>query len=1501
MQAHQPSSDQHATLAAAQSHQDHIIGTLLPGWLRGASPERLAALGEAMSLSLYFQQRVSEVLARLRGIDAFTEPLLHEALFARTAVRMDVRATRFRQGRHEPVVTSQPIGVPVTELVYEQTPLLEAALRNFSREQASQDGQFPGNRLLDGDGQQVCGITAVQFAACCRELDLGARYQQHLDSVLLPADTEARRTVHSLLARARRYAMLADAHVARLKGGLSEAELQLLVGVCGLRTSLTFEGRAVQPKRLKLLGCELEQIVVLDIRDDSLAPLYSSTHRVLVHVPGDPIAPWRACTSLRQFANTLGHALRTAEYQRFFSRFVRRRDGQGFFAQVISGYAGETDLANIDLGEHLLPWPGPLFDSLAAARIAQVKDDAAMIAVPVAALDLQLQREHDQRLRAEGWALLNLAGFFIPAVGVALLALSAWELLGEVYHGIEAWHEGDTSEALDHLFNVAGDIAAIAATVAGVSVARAAWARASAVDALVPATLESGATRLWNQDLAPYRSASLPVEASCDAQGVYRLGSQAWIKMEGHAYPVSPARDGTWRLQARAGLAPPLRHNGAGAWRLWSEQPLEWDDPDQLFRRLGMPFEQLDSRAVAQIMTAQNLDAAHLRAVHANGVAVDAHLLDAVERQLLDQRLRDMLWALAGSAQVDDQGLLAQARTLLGEALPDAALAAEGRARRAELFEHLYAAQHAEDGAEVAALRRQFPTLHSGAAAELLSTARVVDQQALRDTGRVPLRLAQAAREASGRIRVSRAIEGLYLVTAQGADLARLCLGLSARLPGAPTGIGWRLYEGSEQGPLLLALGEQGAGRFDLIHRDGRFTLRNAQGHTLSGPGELFETLAAAYDPAQRRAMLGFEPFADHLRAELGEQALALRAEAHALFDHAPPIGWFRPPQRLADGRVGYPLSGRGWRRRLARSLLVRLRELYPTYNDEQVDAWMREAGDGAAAQLARLERQREVLVQHLHEWSERPANLMQRLERRGFAEALRSCWQRRTNRVNEQPGQGMGYRLAVWGTTLSSLPELPETVSFAHVHELSLLSMGVDTMPSNFLSRFPRLRVLTLANNRFTCLPTGLSALPDLRELDLYDNEIRLDVEQASQLASCVSLEHVNLSFNPLGRAFPLHLLSNLRRLHLRATGISEVPPALFDRLNLIAADLRDNRITQLPERFYQAPTWLSRNVLLQGNPLDVGSAARYASYLEANELADGLADLPATANVRSRWLNGVQDSQRAERARHWDEVAGEEGGQDFFDMLARLLETVDFQQRPQVLGDRVFAMLQAMREHAGLREALFTQASLPLTCQDSVALAFSGLELRMLVWRAQADAEAGGQESALLYLGRQLWRLDEVERIARADVQARRAAGSDPDEIEVSLAYRLALRDALDLPAQPGDMAYGEVAGVGPERIARARTQVLAAQTAEQVAQSLLQREFWQEHLLRSHADQFELLDQPFHARLEALLEMAQTQPEGGCLSDMEALNRQRQAARQDLMRLLTLEALEADERRS
>ncbi|MBH3428125.1 NEL-type E3 ubiquitin ligase domain-containing protein [Pseudomonas alkylphenolica] len=1484
------------TLDLEQSFQDHFIAGRLPTWLRSATPEHMAKLGPALRQSLQIRQRIHTVLERIEGIDGFALGRLEQALEQHLNETFNVQRWTFIAGHREPVINAQPVGAHLTEVVYADVPLLEAALRNFTAEEATAQGQPRGNRLSSSRLGQVKPPSAVEFAGICRTLDLGGQYQQHLDNVLL-SPTPDGQSVAALLGDSHRHGMLVDAYKARLNNVLSEDELQLIVGLCADGKPPRLQDKPVVAKQLRLLGCNLEQIVVLDVIDEGL--LRNTSARVLVHVPGDPNGAWSAFTSLQRLANELGRRLRTDSYQRFFSRFVRRRDSQQFFSVVIPAYKDLAIWANYTLDEHLRAYSGPLFDTLGQARIEQIKDDAAMIAVPVSDLDRAVQQAHDQRLKAEGWALLNLAGFFVPVIGAALLAVTAWELLGEVYHGVEAWHDGDTNEALDHLAQVATDLAIMGVTAVGIGVAQRLWTRSTWVDSLVPAQMNDGTTRLCSPAWEAFRSAPPAPEAIVDEAGIHRLGDdQAWVEMDGHYYPVvQRASDSRWQLRPRAGVGPRLCHNGAGAWRLWYEQPAQWRDSHYLFRRLGGRFRELDDEQIDQVLLAHGMQADQLRALHVEGRAPAAALADSVLRFRLDQRIRTVISALRSGVRSDDGIVLQHARSLpAARELSDQDLAELTWRNRRLVFQRVYDAQQASATPHTTALRRNFPSLHEPAARELLRAAAVADRQQLMERARVPLRLGEAARVQSSRIRQARVFEAFYLDTPQNADLARVALAMLEHLPGGAT-MRWRLFEGGSGGPQLLVVGA-GSRQVDLVHLAGRFQRLDAQGRAQGDAGELFDVLASAHDDHQRNAIGVSEPFAHNLRVLLGRQAVNRREQVAQLLGGHRARGWFRAPQRLIDGRVGYPLSGRGAAgggpRPLA--LFAMIRELYPSFTDTQVLAWLndvRHAQLDVNTEITRLGNELASLDSHLQQWSAQVTRADVREERDYFMRCLIDCWRHRTTTGPAGAEGVQNYRFAMFAAAPGVLPTLPADVSFGHVSELALMGMELQDIPTSFLRAFSNIRILELNGNRLARVPSGLSQLEHLRELDMFNNRIVLDADQARLLSQSESLEYLNLSFNPLGRGFSLVALTRLRRLHLRNTHLTELPAGVLDASELMLVDLRDNRISALPRRFHRAPIWTRRMILLWGNPLNAQDAQRLQAAVPP--LGEVVAE--GSISARQRWLDAVNSLARDELSSVWEVMEMEPRSDDFFQLLGRLLDTADFRRRSEALADRVFTLLQWMREHASLREEIFSQVTQQLTCQDSVALCFSNLELRMLVWRARLDAVAGDQQGALLHLGRQLWRLDQVDRIALEDIQARRAAGSNPDEIEVGLAYRVALRDALDLPAQPGDMLFAEVAGVDEARIERARNQVLNTETTEQLAASLVQREFWQEHLQRTEQARLEVVDAPFHERLNALLEEAESVPEVEYLVRVNAVNDERQVARQALLLQLTREALTQD----
>ncbi|MFJ4456273.1 NEL-type E3 ubiquitin ligase domain-containing protein [Pseudomonas sp. NPDC089392] len=1486
---------QHPHELLEQAAQDQIIARRLPDWLQSGSPEQLAVLRQALNGGLHCRYRIAELLAGIDSIEHFAAVALQQALRERFKVSQPLSQLWFRAASERPLSTYAPIRVPLSETVYYQTPLLEAALRNFTAIQAQANGQAPGNGVRHTNDSATGLPSAVQFARLVRELDLGQRYQRHLDEQLKAPYAQA------LLADGIRHGMLVDAFKARHQGVLSNAELELVMGLWRQGWLPPLNDARVVGKRLELLGCPLQQIVVFDVRDETFAPIYTSTRRVLVYVPGDPHGPWSAYDTLQQFARkVLGQRLRNVEYRQFFTRFIRHRDRQTFFTKVVAGYDDLPIWANIDLGEHTVPLGGYLFKDLAAMRAAQVKDDAAVVATPVARLDRELQQAHERHLATLGLSLLTAASLYMPALGVALLALSAWRWLGEVFLAIEAWQEGDTREALEHVTQVATDLAVIAATAAGATAVQRLWNRSVLVDGLQTAHLEDGSQRLWNGDLAAFRSTTPPAEAICDEAGVWRLDEQAWIAMEGHYYKVTQrAVDDHWQLQPRDGHGPLLIHNGAGAWRLWSEQPTQWRGSRYLCRRLGGQLAQLDDEQLDQLLAVHDVHEDHLRALHVLGRAAEPGLLDSARRALLERRVRVLVGQLRSEQTVEDSVALEQLRGLPGaQGLSERALAELGWKQRRLLQHRLYTWLEPRPDDAQAALQRAFPSLHGPAAKALLAQASVADRERLLATGRVPLRLAEHARRMLLPIRMARVYEALYWDTPQGLDLARVTLRMLGYLPAAPRGIRWRLFnEAVSDSPLLVM--DTGAQVCDLVYQAGAFRRFDTQGRPAGNAGELFEVMGAAYDAELQTAYELGEPFTERLRRQVTLLAQARRQEVEQILSPVLP-GTARLPARLADGRVGYPLSGRGPRHWLLGNrpgpFMRRVRYLYPSFTDEQVFAWIEQARAsviGLEATLRQYEQAYTALNTELRSWVYEGDTPEERENRRRLRRALRNCWQQLLAiSENGEPLQG-NHRWELAYTRTSTLPELSSQVQFELVNVLTLQNMQLEHVPDSFLRAFPNIFGLELPHNRLTRVPQLLLSMPNLRFLNLSNNHISLDSGQATILASCPGLVSINLSHNPLGRPFSLSGLPALRELRLADAGLRYLPYYLMQSPLLRTLDLRDNLLTGVAPRFYESRLWIEGDVQLQGNPFTAAEALRFQEALRsAVPTTEENATLRA---ARLHWMDAAGVELRTELGAHWLRLQSPPASAEFFHLLERLMETADFQSHTgaRYLASRVLEMLRAMATSTELCESMFSNAA-RLTCQDSVALRFSDLELRMMVWRAETDATAGNQEPALLRLGRQLWRLDELDRVALQDIQARQLDGGDPDQVEVALAYRLALRNDLDLPVRTNGMAFRPVAGVDAARIAHARHLVLSSENGERLASSLIERDFWQTHLRSAHRESFDALDAPFHQRLEALQADSRA-PEGERLVAINRVASQRRLAERELMHELTLNALD------
>lgn len=1474
-------------MAIAQRFQDQMIAKRLPHWMGKVRTSDFTLLRDALAEGLQSRQRLAKCWSKIESLDSFCITRLNTALQETFDTGLDAKQHFLRQWytytspEHSYYTSHYP--TPASD--YFDVSLLSAAMSNFSKAQAAEGGQHARNTLVNGPGVTVETPSVLEFAGFCRELDLGGQYQSHLKAVLEAKEPQEAQDCKALLKMQYRSNLLVDAFKAHAEGVLRDAELELIIGLYTDGKLGRLEGAPVVAKQLKAFNCHLEQIVVLDVIDESL--LLNSSKRVLVYIPGDRQGAWCVAQDLESFARkVLGKRLRDENYRQFFERFVPQRDRPTFFASVKQRVGDVTDWATRELDQHMKVYPTPLFEHLATMRIQQIKDDAAVFATPVARIDGDTALAKSERRHAQGMALLALAGLFIPAVGAALLAVMAWELLSEVFQSVKDWREGDTNAALDHLVNVGKDIALLAATTTGIVAARTLWTRSIIVDGLVPAMLEDGSEKLWNQDLAPYVSEPPPAQAIVDQRGVYRLGEQSWVEMEGYYYPVYQTEESEdWYLVPYENHAPLLEHNGAGAWRLWSERPAEWRGTERMFRRLGVVYGSLSDKQIEQALLAHGLEEDHLRAVHVFANAPEAELTDTVNRFVLANRIVELRERLQTGGTVTDEALLQEAWALRGATgLKDEALAELVWDQRRFLLQSLYDKSNATEDASVQALRRDFPSLHRLAAEQLLSEASDGDRQLLAETGRVPLSLAQAARQRALRIRVARVFEGLFIDTPQTLDFARGVVKLIDTLPGAPQGRHWMLFD--ENNLLLSRPADPASETIYLSHQDGIFLLRDERGNGLDQPGELFEVLADAFTEAQRRAMNIGEPFAQQLRQALAEHVASRRKELAGLMGREQPTPSFLVPLRLDDGRIGYPLSGG---RRLfgfgsSRSVVAKLRYLYPSYSDTEIAQWldsMDQTALGVEHELNELEIQYELLRSTLTTWQRKGILQLEGRSRYHTRKELIRCWRLLIPERAKSVEEKTRYRFSLRGQDVTRLPELPDPIEFSHVTAIDLRAMKLTTIPDGFVRAFPNLVTLEITHCKLKRFPLLTDVRERMRIIDLSDNDIRLDAEQVGLIDTCKALVYLNLSRNPLDLPFSLTHLPRLTTLVLRNAHLHRMPLGVETHPQLNELDMLGNNLRTLPEHFTESRLWRLGRVRFDSESLG----------LSTMEVSPWYKPEDGTLPARLQWLDRIDADDRDEMTRLWQMIASYPESSDFIDLLGRLTLSREFASdiAARNLAYRIFYLLETMEENEVLRTNLFLASEIR-TCGDNAILRFSDLETWVLAWAAENGEYETDPEAGLLRLGAQLWRQSAVDGHARQFIRAlnekmkatreearlaaaagregaESVAGEGPgegavrnepnpqeareedlfkEEVEVVLLFRGRLFTDLDLPGEQSQMRFEntieELEGID-KAINDARTRILADQSEDTLALWMVEQPFWTKYLQHAYGSKLKL----------------------------------------------------------
>lgn len=655
---------------APLAHQE-LIKQSLPAWLTSASPALRKAYQASATTSLYSMLAAQARLARLQSPTEFARPLLQAEL---ARLYPDVPAD---VDKHVLVRTTYTPGLKLDggvvsgELHATQQTLLEAALVNFEPHETERMEPSPGYAVILPEGEhrfdldaddarlyryrrdKVLPISAEAFAALCRSLDLGARYEEHLIEALNPArlstsvPDNAADAVTTDLLYALRDELNVQAHIARMKGDVDEDAYLMLLALSG-----------PEPEKARWAGepvvfCQVTLLDALGRLPYSLLGMAvircPATGACVVYMPGEPDHVFKQYASVEAYATALRARLRDRGYQDYLRRFVLRRDQVPFFERlndvlkpkpVFGGMRQPDPDANLDLKatEH----DTSLLRLLHQHRLSKASIDGRMAVVPTA---IKNRQEREARLAyylGLEMDALTLASFFVPGVGELMAVVGGVQLIEEVCIGVSEWHHHQRSEAVGHFIAVAENLAAVAATAGAGHVLK----NSVFVQELVVVN-EGGTSRLWHPDLAPYESpVVLPEGAIANARGQYEVQGRTYVRIDGRVHEqVRDPATGRWEVVHpvdKGRYRPPLRDNGAGTWRHEHESALNWNRAT-LLRRLGPVTEGLDDAALEQARLASGTSEGALRDRLFNDRKPPATLGESLRRFQVDQQVDTLI------------------------------------------------------------------------------------------------------------------------------------------------------------------------------------------------------------------------------------------------------------------------------------------------------------------------------------------------------------------------------------------------------------------------------------------------------------------------------------------------------------------------------------------------------------------------------------------------------------------------------------------------------------------------------------------------------------------------------------------------------------------------------------------------------------------------------------------------------------------------------------------
>ncbi|WP_348750963.1 NEL-type E3 ubiquitin ligase domain-containing protein [Pseudomonas rhodesiae] len=637
-----------------------VLQNMLPAWLTTTTDQVRQALWDTYDASQSARDNAARLLERVIPLRQFCAELLQAWLAAKGHSGLDIEHDVLELPATY-VVIGSVVDAPRTETRDGvQYSLLQAAMQNFTPD----DVPLAAVIRRAADRTPVPTLSAQTFVGYCRDLDLGEAYQRHLREVFnLPASAQevsvdaVNNPAVATVGQTMCMSMLIDLHIAFAKGDIGQAAYTVLLALIEADrparslTHLQFNGRALTWQGLQIDQTSLWGVLVFSQADSE----GFSDGPLLVYMPGEPVRPWFEYPSLAGFKTYLTLKLQVASYRRSFMRYLDESQRFGFFQRFDQSKTLERIVP--------MPVTANLSWFFFAALTCKLQRDAEVLAVPKAQVDAARQQQRLNHYLEAGLTVLNLAGLVVPVLGQLMTGVAIGQMLAEVFEGVEDWSQGETSEALEHVVNVAQSLASMALFAAGVkTVARVFKATrtsaASFFDKMEAVAQPDASPRLWRRSLTPYRqSVDVDAQTSANVRGIYQLGGQSYVKIDGALYGVvfdadaghwtvrHPLRDNAYR--------PPVSHNRQGGWRFTFEQADDWRDECHLLARLDPSVASFPQEQLKGVAAITGITLPRLRFLFRENRPLPMRLRDAVIRVRHNQQVRDLVWQLEHQPRPD--------------------------------------------------------------------------------------------------------------------------------------------------------------------------------------------------------------------------------------------------------------------------------------------------------------------------------------------------------------------------------------------------------------------------------------------------------------------------------------------------------------------------------------------------------------------------------------------------------------------------------------------------------------------------------------------------------------------------------------------------------------------------------------------------------------------------------------------------------------------------------